>query len=186
MMRIFGPLAMAGCLAACSQVDDSAALCTFDENGRMIMEADNATAACEEPAAVPIGATQERSGRLTIQEAPLPPPFHDLDKERPPQPVTDKPKLVRPSVPPKLSYYIRAFPQAEEPAGDVLDLGSEHTIVSRDGCFFLDREGGDDPLVHFPYETALLVDEEGYLAFGSRYEPNRMGTVRVGLPAQTG
>ena len=185
-MRVFISSAMAGFLAACSQVDDTATLCTFDENGRMIMEAGNLTAACEEPAAIPIGATQERSGRLTIQEAHLPPPFSDLDKEWPPQPVTDKPKLVRPSVPPDLSYYIRACPQAEEPAGDVLDLGSQHTIVLRDGCFFLDREGDNDPLVHFPYGTALTIDDEGYLAFGSRYEPDRMGTVRVGLSAETG
>lgn len=186
MMRIFALLAMAGCLAACSQVDDTAALCTFDEHGHLIMEAGNVSAACEEPAAIPIGAAQERSGRLTILEAPLPPPFYDLGKEWPPQPVTDKPKLVRPSVPPELAYYIRAFPQAERPAGDTLDLGSEHTVVLRDGCFLLDREGDDDPLVHFPYGTALTIDDEGYLAFGSRYEPDRMGTVRVGLSAETG
>ncbi len=185
-MRICTALTAAVFLAACTQFEDEAALCTFDENGRLILEAGNAIAACVEPASIPVGATQERSGRLTILEAPLPPPFSELDKEWTPGPVTDEPKLARPPVPPVLSYYIRAFPQAKEPAGDVLDLGSQHTIVLRDGCFFLDREGDNDPLVHFPYGTALTIDDEGYLAFGSRYEPDRMGTVRVGLSAETG
>ena len=172
--------------SACAEREEAPQLCAFDENGRIVMEAGNATAACVEPAPIPSGASQEPSGRLTIQEAPLSPPFSDLDKEWPPQPVTDEPKLSKSAVPPELAYYIRAFPQAEKPAGDVLHLGSQHTIVLRDGCFFFDRQGEDDPLVHFPYGTALTIDEEGYLAFGSRYEPDRMGTVRVGLSAETG
>ena len=109
----------------------------------------------------------------------MPPPFSDLDGKWPSDPVNSKPLLSRPAIPPELFYYIRAFPQAAEPAGDVLDLGSQHTVVLRDGCFFLDREGDDDPLVFFPYSTALVVDEEGYLAFGSRFETNTMGMVRV-------
>ena len=134
----------------------------------------------------PMGATEEQSGRLTILEVPLPPPFLNLRGKWPPDPIIDKPVLARPAVSPELSYYIRALPQAAMPAGEVLELGSQHTIVLRDGCFFLDREGDDDPLILFPYSTALVVDEEGYLAFGSRYEPNTMGDVRVGLTAETG
>lgn len=186
MMRFCLLLPLVSLTAACSKSEPEQPLCAFDENGRIGMQSGNAEAACVEPAPVPTGAKQEKSGRLTILEAPLPPPFSDLDGKWPPDPVNDKPVLARPAVPPELSYFIRAFPQAAEPAGDVLDLGSEHAIVMRDGCFFLDREGDDDPLVLFPYSTALEVDEEGYLAFGSRYEPNTMGNVRVGLTAETG
>jgi len=186
MIRICFLLPLVALAAACSRTDDESLLCTFDENGRIITESGRYTAACVEPTAIPRGATQEPTGRLTLLEAPLPPPFSDLDGKWPPDPVNDKPVLTRPAVPPELFYYIRAFPQPAEPAGDVLSMGSEHTIVLRDGCFFLDREGDDDPLTLFPYSTALVVDEEGYLAFGSRYEPNTMGSVRVGLTAQTG
>lgn len=150
------------------------------------MESGRYTATCVEPAPIPQGAKQESTGRLTILEAPLPAPFTDLDKKWPPDPINDKPVLARPAVPPELSYHIRAFPQAAEPAGDVLDLGTQHVIVLRDGCFFLDREGEDDPLVSFPFGTALVIDDEGYLAFGSRYKPHTMGSMRVGLTAETG
>ena len=186
MIRICFLLPLVALAAACSRTDDESLLCTFDENGRIITESGRYTAACVEPTAIPRGTTQEPIGRLTLLEAPLPPPFSDFDGKWPPDPVNDKPVLTRPAVPPELSYYIRAFPQPAEPAGDVLSMGSEHTIVLRDGCFFLDREGDDDPLTLFPYSTALVVDEERYLAFGSRYEPNTMGSVRVGLTAQTG
>ena len=186
MIRFALLLPLAALTAACSRTDDAALLCSFDENGKIITESGRNTEACVEPMAIPRGATQEPTGRLTILEAPLPRPFSDLDGKWPPDPVNDEPVLARPAVPPALSYYIRAFPQPAEPAGDVLSMGSAHTIVLRDGCFFLDREGDEDPLILFPYSTALVVDEEGYLAFGSRYEPNTMGNVRVGLTAATG
>ena len=186
MIRFALLLPLVALAVACSRTDDAALLCTYDENGKIIMESGKYTAACAEPTAIPRGATQEPTGRLTVLEAPLAPPFSGLDGKWPPDPVNDKTVLARPAVPPLLSHYIRAFPQAAEPAGEVLDLASQHTILLRDGCFFLDREGEDDPLVLFPYYTALVVDDEGYLAFGSRYEPNRMGSVRVGLTAATG
>lgn len=186
MMRVVLLLPIAALIAACSQSGPEEALCTFDDQGRIVMQSGNAEAACVEPAPIPTGAKPEKSRRLTILEAPLPPPFSDIDGKLPPDPVNHETVLTRPAVPPELSYYIRAFPQAAEPTGEVLDLGSEHTIVLRDGCFFLDREGDDDPLILFPYSTALVMDEEGYLAFGSRYEPNTMGNVRVGLTAETG
>lgn len=185
-MRVYLLLPLLVLAVACSKSEPEQPLCAFDENGRIVMQSGNAEAACVAPAPVPTGAKQEKSGRLTILEAPLPPPFSDLDGKWPPDPVNDKAVLARPAVPPELSYYIRAFPQAAEPAGDVLDLGSQHAIVMRDGCFFLDREGDDDPLVFFPFGVALVIDDEGYLAFGSRYEPNTMGSVRVGLTAETG
>ncbi|MXP15703.1 hypothetical protein GRI44_13185 [Altererythrobacter confluentis] len=186
-MKNLAPLLLAGTAAtACSQTMPEQPLCAFDENGTIITEVGNDTAACVEPAPIPNGASQESTGRLTILEAPLSAPFFDLDKQWPPDPANVEPELVRPAVPPELSYYIRAFPQDDEPAGDVLSLGSEHAIVLRDGCFFLDREGHNDPLVQFPYGIALEIDKLGYLAFGSRYEPTTMGSVRVGLLAETG
>ena len=173
-------------LAACAAQEEEPPLCSFDESGRIMMEAGDTEAACVEPAPVPKDAKQEKSGRLTVLEASLPPPFRDLDKSWPPAPATGRPELARASVPAELSYYIRAFPQEERPAGESLSISNEHVIVLRDGCFFADMPGDDDPLVMFPFGTALTVDGEGFLAFGSRYEPNRMGTVRVGLPAETG
>ena len=185
-MRHYFSVALAALTAACSQSGPEQPLCSFDEQGLIVMQSGNSDAACVEPAPIPTDAKQEHSGRLTILEAPLPLPFSDLDGKWPSDPVNSKPLLSRPAIPPELFYYIRAFPQAAEPAGDVLDLGSQHTVVLRDGCFFLDREGDDDPLVFFPYSTALVVDEEAYLAFGSRFETNTMGMVRVGLTAETG
>ena len=157
MIRISLLLPLVAPATACSRTDDAVLLCTLDENGRIITESGRYTAACVEPTAIPRGATQEPSGRLTILEASLPPPFSDLTGQWPPDPVIDKPVLARPAVPPELSHYIRAFPQAAEPAGDVLDLGSQHVIVLRDGCFFLDREGEDDPLISFPFGAALVT-----------------------------
>ncbi|GAA5053569.1 hypothetical protein GCM10023208_15660 [Erythrobacter westpacificensis] len=186
MMRVSLLLPLVALATACSRTDDAALLCTLDENGRIITESGRYTAACVEPTAIPRGATQEPTGRLTILEAPLPAPFTDLDKKWPPDPVEAEPQIARPAMPTELSYYIRAFPQEERPAGDVLSISTEHVIVLRDGCFFLDREGEDDPLVFFPFAAALVIDDEGYLAFGSRYKPNTMGSMRVGLTAETG
>ena len=186
MMRVSLLLPLVALATACSRTDDAALLCTLDENGRIITESGRYTAACVEPTAIPRGATQEPTGRLTILEAPLPAPFTDLDKKWPPDPVEAEPQIARPAMPTELSYYIRAFPQEERPAGDVLSISTEHVIVLRDGCFFLDREGEDDPLVFFPFAAALVIDDEGYLAFGSRYKPNPLGSMRVGLTAETG
>lgn len=186
MMRVSLLLLLVALGTACSRTDDEALQCTVDENGRIITKSGRYTAACVKPNAIPRGGTQEPTGRLTILEAPLPAPFTDLDRKWPPDPVDAGPVIARPAVPTELSYYIRAFPQEERPAGDVLSISTEHVIVLRDGCFFADIKGDDDPLVMFPFGTALTVDDQGYLAFGSRYEPNRMGTVRVGLPAETG
>jgi hypothetical protein len=148
-------------------------------------EGSNAPGATK-PAPLPKGATSMPGGYLTILEAPLPAPFAALDGGQPPasQP-SGPPDLVHPPVPPSLRRFIRAFPQSEKPNGDVLDLGSEHAIVLRNGCFFLDREGDEDPLVRFPLHVGLTLDEEGYLAIRSRFEGQR-DYVRVGLSAQTG
>ena len=151
MKRVYLLLPLLALAEACSKSEPEQPLCAFDENGRIVMQSGNAEAACIEPAPIPTGALQERSGRLTILEAPLPAPFTDLDKKWPPDPVEAEPQIARPAMPAELSYYIRAFPQDREPAGDVLDLSSQHTVVLRDGCFFLDREGDDDPLVQFPF-----------------------------------
>ena len=138
-------------------------------------------------APVPNGARLEPSGHITILEAPLPAPFTTLaSAELKPQPSSARtPELAHPAVPADLRAFVRAFPQAERPNGEVLDLGSQHVIVLRDGCFFLDRDGADDPLVHFPLHVGLTVDGEGYLAFRSRYK-GQQDIVRVGLPAETG
>lgn len=159
------------------------ASCSGGEQSREGANAAEATA----PAGIPRDAAVTPSGHLTILEAPLPAPFATLNDENPSRArLADRtPELVHPAVPPTLRRFIRAFPQAKKPNGDVLDLGSEHAIVLRDGCFFLDRNGDQDPLVHLPLHVGLTVDQDGYLAFRSRHE-GQEDNVRVGLQAQTG
>lgn len=111
-------------LVSCARSEETPQPCSFDENGSIIAEAGNAIAGCAEPAALPRGATREKTGRLTILKAPLPPPFSDLASEGLQGAPKKEPKLVRRAVPPELAYYIRAFPQADRPSGDVLDLAS--------------------------------------------------------------
>lgn len=158
-----------------------AASCSGGEQSREGADPAEATA----PAPVPQSAAVMPSGHLTILEAPLPAPLTTLDDEPQSQAPDPTPDLAHPSVPPALRRFIRAFPQANEPNGAVLDLGSEHVVVLREGCFFLDRVGDTDPLVHFPLHVGLTVDKHGFLAFRSRYE-GRSDIVRVGLPAQAG
>ncbi|MEH6759215.1 MAG: hypothetical protein V7676_17160 [Parasphingorhabdus sp.] len=176
------PLILFAGLAACADTSTEVPLCSFDENGKVILQSGEAKAACVESAPIPTGATQETTGRITILEAPLPKPFSTLAGDSSNSVTVEQSGPVAEAMPAELSYYIRAFPRAKEPAGDVLSLGSEHTVILRDGCFFLDREGSDDPLVQFPFGTRISVDPEGYLAFNT----GTTVSVRVGLPAQTG
>jgi len=159
------------------------ASCSGGEQSREGANAAEATA----PAGIPRDAAVTPSGHLTILEAPLPVPFATLNDRNPSRArLADRtPELVHPAVPPTLRRFIRAFPQAKKPNGDVLDLGSEHAIVLRDGCFLLDRNGDQDPLVHLPLHVGLTVDQDGYLAFRLRHE-GQEDNVRVGLQAQTG
>ena len=86
MIRVVLLLPIAALIAACSPSGPEQPLCTFDDQGRIVMQSGNAEVACVEPAPIPTGAKQEKSGRLTILEAPLPPPFSDLDGKWPPDP----------------------------------------------------------------------------------------------------
>ncbi|MGB7374145.1 hypothetical protein [Pontixanthobacter sp.] len=182
MIRAALQLVVLVALAACADSASVPPLCSFDESGKMVMQSGNTEAACVEPAPVPKGAVQETTGRITILEAPLHEPFSSLTGDGSSSAPVNPDRPVPEALPAELSYYIRSFPRAEEPAGDVLDLGSEHTIILRDGCFYLDREGTDNPLVQFPFGTRIGVDAGGYLAFNT----GSPMAVRVGLPAQTG
>ena len=104
MIRVALFLPLIALAAACSPSEPEQPLCTFDDQGRIVVQSGNAEAACVEPAPIPTGATQEQSGRLTILEAPMPPPFSDLDGKWPSDPVNSKPLLSRPAIPPELFY----------------------------------------------------------------------------------
>ena len=44
-----------------------------------------------------------------------------------------------------------------------------------DGCFRLEREDGEDPLVMFAYEANLTIDEDRYLNIGTEYRVGEIG-----------
>lgn len=99
--------------------------------------------------------------------------------------VSLRENFERPSVHEDAAPFVRIFPQALDFAGITPALATWGTIVLRDGCFFIDYEDRDDPLVQFPREAGLFVDEEGYLAIGPRTGDRSMAA-RVGSEAQLG
>lgn len=90
-----------------------------------------------------------------------------------------------PAVSEDAAPFVRVFPQAEAFEGITPALATWGTIVLRDGCFFIDYEDRDDPLVQFPRGAGLFIDDEGYLAVGPRVG-DRSIAARVGTQAQLG
>lgn len=91
-----------------------------------------------------------------------------------------------PAVPDDLKGLIRYFPNEPRLAGPTPDLATYDTIVLRDGCFFIDEEGADDPLAIFPLGVGLHRDREGHLAFRSRHSADARQMARVGTRMQLG
>lgn len=91
-----------------------------------------------------------------------------------------------PAVAADVKRMIRAFPQDAQVNRASPDMATFDAVVLRDGCFFIDEEGPDDPLVEFPFGTGVFRDPEGYLSFRSRYswQPRVFG--RVGTRLQLG
>ncbi|MWV27134.1 hypothetical protein [Aurantiacibacter rhizosphaerae] len=81
---------------------------------------------------------------------------------------------------------IRYFPQQTSLLGPTPDLASYDAVVLRDGCFFIDEAGDDDPLALFPFGTGIYRDDEGYLAFRPRYSHSEQRLGRVGTRLQLG
>ena len=77
--------------------------------------------------------------------------------------------------------FVRILPLARHRTGSETAELNVGTIVLRDGCFRLDRAGGDDPLVQFGAETGVRLDGEGVLtlyqrgAGGHEGDPARVG-----------
>jgi hypothetical protein len=91
-----------------------------------------------------------------------------------------------PAVDAVVAPLIRAFPQEARLGGPTPDIATFDAVVLRDGCFFIDAEGPDDPLVEFPFSIGVFRDAEGYLSFRSRYSQQPRVLGRVGTRLQLG
>lgn len=91
-----------------------------------------------------------------------------------------------PAVPVDMKDSVRHFPTEAAMAGPTPDLATYDAIVLRDGCFFIDEEGEDDPLAMFPFGIGLHRDEEGYMAFRPRNSAQAQRLARVGTRMQLG
>lgn len=91
-----------------------------------------------------------------------------------------------PAVPDDLQSSIRYFPNEPRLAGPTPDLATYDAIVLRDGCFFIDEEGADDPLAMFPLGVGVYWDGEGHMAFRSRHTADARRLARVGTRMQLG
>ena len=89
-----------------------------------------------------------------------------------------------PPLTPDVVSQIRYFPRAEISSTPPPDLASFDAIVLRDGCFFIDEDGDDDPLVLFPFEAGVWRDEQGHLAFRPRVSTDTRRFGRVGTRLQ--
>ena len=91
-----------------------------------------------------------------------------------------------PAVSADLQPLIRAFPQRTRLAGPSPDIATFDAVVLRDGCFFIDEPGEDDPLVEFPLGIGVYRDAEGHPAFRPRYAADKRRLGRVGTRLQLG
>ena len=91
-----------------------------------------------------------------------------------------------PRVAPDVAGQIRYFAQAEITSIPPPALATFDAIVLRDGCFFIDEQGNDDPLVLFPFETGVWRDEQEHLAFRPRVTTDTRRFGRVGTRLQLG
>ncbi|MXP15712.1 hypothetical protein GRI44_13230 [Altererythrobacter confluentis] len=91
-----------------------------------------------------------------------------------------------PSVSADARASIRYFAQQERPSGPAPDIATFDAVVLRDGCFFVDGPGEDDPLALFPFNVGIYRDDEGYLAFRPRVSADQRRLSRVGTRMQLG
>jgi|TARA_B100000378_G_scaffold63211_1_gene47312 hypothetical protein len=96
---------------------------------------------------------------------------------------------ANPDLPPiasDVAGQIRYFAQTELSSVPPPALASFDAIVLRDGCFFIDEYGDDDPLVLFPFEAGVWRDEQGHVAFRPRVSTDTRRFGRVGTRLQLG
>lgn len=91
-----------------------------------------------------------------------------------------------PAVPADLQPLVRVFPQQRRLSGPLPDIATFDAIVLRDGCFFIDEPGENDPLVEFPLGVGVYRDRQGHLAFRPRYADDKRRLGRVGTRLQLG
>ncbi|APE28940.1 hypothetical protein BMF35_a2111 [Aurantiacibacter gangjinensis] len=87
------------------------------------------------------------------------------------------PPLVAPRVSEAARTAIRIWPASTQRTGLQNQAADGGRIILRDGCFFLQREGGDgtESLAWFHAETGIDMDEEGYLILVNRMTGETMG-----------
>lgn len=91
-----------------------------------------------------------------------------------------------PAISADLKPLIRAFPQEQRLSGPTPDIATFDAIVLRDGCFFIDEPGENDPLAEFPLGVGVYGDGQGHVAFRSRYAGDKRRLGRVGTRLQLG
>lgn len=91
-----------------------------------------------------------------------------------------------PAIAAEVQPMIRAFPQDTQVNRASPDIATFDAVVLRDGCFFIDQEGPDDPLVEFPFSIGVFRDAEGHLSFRTRYSQQTRVLGRVGTRLQLG
>jgi len=79
----------------------------------------------------------------------------------------------------RLKPHIRYLSRADNLNGIVLTSLTVGRIVLRDGCFFLDKPRGQDPLVRFHKEVGITLDEKGFIIIKNRLS-NSDHVARVG------
>lgn len=91
-----------------------------------------------------------------------------------------------PAIADEVAGDIRAFPTTDKLAGPTPDIATYDTIVLRDGCLFIDEDGDDDPLAMFSMGAGVYRDDEGNMAFRTRYSAKPKQLARVGTRMQLG
>ena len=91
-----------------------------------------------------------------------------------------------PAISPDVANDLRYFPTSDRMAGPTPDVATYDTIVLRDGCFFIDKEGDDDPLAMFALGVGIYRDAQGHMAFRSRHSQHQPRLARVGTRMQLG
>jgi hypothetical protein len=91
-----------------------------------------------------------------------------------------------PAVAPDLAPLVRAFVHEPRISGPKPDIATFDVVVLRDGCFYIDAPGEEDPLVEFPFGVGVHRDAEGHFAFRLRYAAEKRRFGRVGTRLQLG
>ncbi len=91
-----------------------------------------------------------------------------------------------PAISPDVAPLVRAFLHEPRISGPKPDIATFDVIVLRNGCFFIDGPGDQDPLAEVPFGVGVYRDAQGHLAFRPRYAADKRRFGRVGTRLQLG